>query len=341
MSGRHTDDDGNGVADFAEQRREVEERYATVRPMRAGAPGPLTGATMRAALAAVGAVGKQIKSFDELAAGAVDALRQAPAGLTSAGASAFLATAAVESAWFRTTTEYGSGQRYAPYIGRTFVQLTWRENYLGFGRWCKNKGLVADADTFANNPRSLSDFQWAWLGAVYYFEMHGLWRYANADNFLAVSQAVNGGDGRIGTSFTPNSWTERKAMYRVFLAANITPPSAKPAVETAKGLPEMIERQLVPGDNIGTIVCPVGTNTSALVKAAWVSVRCAGGVHGTVWFQRSADSDGPAPGAGTPFVVGAKSAARPWAAVPDGTEYLEYSLNASGPGSLLIELAPR
>lgn len=330
---RHEDLDGNGVADYAER------EYTHVRPLRAGVTGPLTGTTLRAALAAVGAVGKQIKSFDELAAGANTALAAAPAGLTPAGAAAFLATCAVESAWFRTTTEYGTGQRYAPYIGRTFVQLTWRENYLGFGRWCKNKGLVTDADTFANEPATLSSFEWAWLGAVYYFEMHGLWRYANQDNFLAVSQAVNGGDKRIGTSFVPNSWTERRAMYRVFLAANIAPPS--PAAATpAKGLPQMLERPLIAGGNRGTIVCPVG-KASGLVAWAWVSVRAQGGVTGTVWFQTSADSDGPPPGAGAPFQVAAKHARRAAVQIPDGTDFLEWDLSAAGPGSLLIELAPK
>jgi hypothetical protein len=310
-----------------------------VRPLRAGVTGPLTGTTLRAALAAVGAVGKQVKSFDELAAGANTALAAAPAGLTPAGAAAFLATCAVESAWFRTTTEYGTGQRYAPYVGRTFVQLTWRENYLGFGRWCKNKGLVTDADTFANEPATLSGFQWAWLGAVYYFEMHGLWRYANADNMLAVSQAVNGGDRRIGTSFVPNSWTERRAMYRVFLAANIALPSAASATP-AKGLPQMIERELFAGQNRGTVVCPVG-RASGLVAGAYISVRAQGGVAGNVYFQTSADSDGAPPGAGEPFKVAAKNARRAWSPVPDGTEYLEWDLTTGGPGSLLIELAPK
>jgi hypothetical protein len=192
---------------------------------------PLSGTAVRAALAAVAAVGKQIKSFDELAAGANDALRQAPAGLTPAGAAAFMATAAVESAWFRTTTEYGSGQRYAPFVGRTFVQLTWKENYAGFGKWCKAKGLVTDADVFVKNPGSLSDFRWAWLGAVYYFEAHGIWRWANAGDFRAVSQAVNGGNGRVGTSFVPNGWKERQAMYAVFLGVGggLLPSGAAPA----------------------------------------------------------------------------------------------------------------
>lgn len=192
----------------------------------------LSGATVRAALAAVGAVGSQIRSFDELAAGAEDALRQAPAGLTPAGAAAFLATCAVESAWFRTTTEYGSGQRYAPFIGRTFVQLTWEGNYRDFGAWCHRRGLVDDPAVFVKNPASLSDFRWAWLGAVFFFEANGIWRWANAGNFMAVSQAVNGGNGRVGTAFVPNHWRERQAMYLVFRAvgdALVPAPSAPQA----------------------------------------------------------------------------------------------------------------
>lgn len=216
--GKHEDADHDGVADWAETAH-----------FRSAAATALTGAVIKAALSKVGAVGKQIVSFDELATGATGALKQAPAGLSAAGCAAFLATCAVESAWFRTTTEYGSGQRYAPYIGRTFVQLTWKENYAGFGRWCKGRGLVDDIDVFVKNPASLSDLSWAWLGPVYYFETHGLWRYANADNFLAVSQAVNGGDAKIGTSFVPNSWTERQATYRAFLAANIAPPTPQEA----------------------------------------------------------------------------------------------------------------
>lgn len=194
---------------------------------------PLSGSTVQAALAAVRAVGKQLKGFDELAAGADAALRQAPPGLTRAGAAAFLATCAVESAYFRTTTEYGKGQRYAPYIGRTFVQLTWEANYRGFGRWCRDKGLLTDPDQFVKAPASLSDYRWAWLGAVYFFEANGIWRWANAGNFRAVSQAVNGGNGRVGTSFTPNGWRERQAMYAVFHAVGqgLLPTPERPQVQ--------------------------------------------------------------------------------------------------------------
>lgn len=203
----------------------------------------LTGAVVREALAAVGAVGKQLRSFDELAAGASAALRQAPSGLTAAGAAAFLATCAVESAWFRTTVEYGSGQRYAPYVGRTFVQLTWEANYHGFGRWCHGRGLVADPLVFVRDPVQLGAYQFAWLGPVFYFETTRLWEWANAGDFRRVSQAVNGGRGRAGTEFTPNGWSDRQAMYEVFLraGAGLLPgrPSPRPAPTTAEEVDDM------------------------------------------------------------------------------------------------------
>lgn len=177
---------------------------------------PVTGSTIRAALASVGAVGGQIASFDELAAGADDALRQAPA-LTPEGAAAFLATCAQESAYFRTTTEYGGTKRYDPYRGRTFTQITWESNYRDFGRWCHARGIPVDPEHFVRNPVALGELRWAWLGPIQYWEENGIWRWANPGDFLAVSQAINGGNGRVGTSFIPHGWRERQAMYAAFL----------------------------------------------------------------------------------------------------------------------------
>lgn len=190
----------------------------------------LSGAAVRTALAAVGALGGQMRSLDELAAGANDALRQAPRGLTPAGAASFLATMAQESAYFRTTTEYGSRLRYDPYRGRTFEMITWRENYSAFGRWCRARGLVADPDVFVKDPPALSDYRFAWVGGVWYFEATDLWGWANAGDHRRVSQAVNGGRGRAGTSFVPNHWPQRDAMYRAFrLAGDALLPTGGPS----------------------------------------------------------------------------------------------------------------
>lgn len=179
----------------------------------------LTGTVIRQALASVGALGGQMFTFDQLAADAASALRTAPK-LTVPGAAGFLATLAMESAWFRTTQEYTSANtaRYDPYRGRTFIQLTFADNYRLFGQWCAQHGLVSDPHIFVTNPASLAAERWAWLGGVFFMEHNGLWRYANAGEFLHLSQGVNGGTGRIGTSFVPYGWAQRKTMYDTFLA---------------------------------------------------------------------------------------------------------------------------
>lgn len=174
----------------------------------------LSGTVVRAALTAIGALGRQVATPESLAAGAADALRRAP-DLTVAGAAAFLATCAQESAYFRTTTEYGQNLRYDPYRGRTFTQITWQVNYRDFGRWCHARQLVSDPEKFVKNPAALGELQWAWLGPIQYWEDNGIWRWANSGDFLTVSQAINGGNARVGTSFVPHGWAQRQAMYAV------------------------------------------------------------------------------------------------------------------------------
>lgn len=179
----------------------------------------ITGATVLAALRTVGAGSRLIEPAAELAAGADGALRQVPPGLTPAGAASWLATMAQESDYFRTTTEYGGPKRYDPYRGRTFEQITWRDGYAGFGRWCRDRGLVADENVFVDRPTDLADHRWAWLGGVWFFEEKGLWRYANAGDHWSVSQGVNRGVGAIGTDRAPNHWDARRRMFDAFLAA--------------------------------------------------------------------------------------------------------------------------
>lgn len=176
----------------------------------------LSGSDIRNALSAVpGAVGGQMRSFDELAAGANAALAQAPLGLTAEGAAAFLATMAQESAWFRTTEEYAKNGRYAPYIGRTFQQVTWKDNYRAFGKWLNDKGLLNDTEYFVNNPKALADYKWAWLGGVWYFEYKLLWDEANSGDFLGVQKGVNLGSPK--SPHTPAGWATRKKAYDGFL----------------------------------------------------------------------------------------------------------------------------
>lgn len=243
---------------------------------------PLTAAHIQKALSAVGALGSQMKSAAELASGANGALAQAPSGLTEEGAAAFLATLTQESDYLRTTTEYGRGQRYAPYIGRTFEQVTWRENYAAFGKWCKDKGLVSDADYFVDNPARLSDYKWAWLGGVWYFQHAGLWKYANRGDFKAVSQGVNGGVGRIGTSFTPNGWTHRHAMYRAYLLAGS---ALLPDGKAAPGKPKPAARKITVDGHFGpgtarALQGLAGTPQDGVISGQPKTIR---GKHAKTW----------------------------------------------------------
>lgn len=133
---------------------------------------------------------------------------------------ALLSECLVESAWFRTTTEYGNGtlswqHAYAPYIGRTGIQLTWRSNYAAFGAWAKRKGLVSDAGVFVDHPQKLGDLEWFALGAIYYFTVptfSGKPLYEYAGNIDQVGKAVN-----LGNPFstaTPNGAPQRRAAYQ-------------------------------------------------------------------------------------------------------------------------------
>lgn len=247
----------------------------------------LSGATLRGVLSALGAISTKrppVRSFDDLAAGADLALRAAPAGLTVRGAASFLATAAQESDYFRTMTEYGTGQRYAPYTGRGFVQVTWESNYAAFGSWCKARGLVDDANLFVRNPAALDDYRWAWLTATWYFDVTRLWDWANAGDHLRVSQAVNGGRKRAGTDFVPNHWPARQKAYAAFLAVGTallpSGPTPAPAVPPApRGGTEMpielyfFNDQWKPDPNglnwRGRADVEVD-GTSGVIEAAWV-----------------------------------------------------------------------
>ena len=201
----------------------------------------ISGAQIRSVLASVGTVGGQVTTFDSLAGGANDALKRLQAAngkpLTVAQCAAFLATLAQESGYFRTTTEYGSGQTYAPYVGRTFEQLTWRANYAAFGAWAKQMGVVTDANVFVNNPAALSGLSYSWLGGVWYWiarrsswgEYNSMLDVAATGSILLVSRAVNAGNPN--SSITPYGMAERTAMFNAFkaLGTSILPGTSAPA----------------------------------------------------------------------------------------------------------------
>lgn len=199
---------------------------------------PITAAQLQSTVSGIetGAGSGQMRSWAQLAKDLNAALAQAKseAGgtLTVQGAAAYAGTLAQESAYFRTTQEYGNNLRYDPYRGRTFVGVTWKTGYLSYGQRAHGKGWVSSDDYFVKNPVKLADYKYAWDGGLWAFKAIGLWSYANSGNFLAVSNGINRGDP--SASGYPNGWSKRQACYNAFLAlgSDLLPDGSAPAPKT-------------------------------------------------------------------------------------------------------------
>ncbi|MFT9573078.1 M15 family metallopeptidase [Mycobacteroides abscessus] len=130
----------------------------------------------------------------------------------------WLAQIGHESDGFNATEEYKKDGRYAPYIGRTWIQITWDYNYRAFSEWCFDRGLVPSRDYFVVNYRELADLKWAGIGASWYWtEQRPMNDLVDAGNnavwktdlgtfrgFEAVTAAINGGT---------NGLTDRRDRY--------------------------------------------------------------------------------------------------------------------------------
>lgn len=117
----------------------------------------------------------------------------------------FMAQLAHESAHFRTTREFASGNAYEGrkdlgnvqpgdgprYRGRGLIQTTGRANY----REARDdiRKIVPEAPDFEQQPMALEQFPWALLSAVSYWRRRDINRFADRDDIRAVTRAVNGG----------------------------------------------------------------------------------------------------------------------------------------------------
>ena len=122
---------------------------------------------------------------------------------TLEGKAVVIAQTMVESNYYRDTREikarpgtdlHRNQQRYAPYYGAGFVQVTWKSGYAGFGAWAKREGLAKDANYFVNNPAKLGDKKWAWSTVEYYFVTNDLVGRANQGQNERVGMAIHAGD---------------------------------------------------------------------------------------------------------------------------------------------------
>ena len=132
-------------------------------------------------------------------------LSQVTAGLTLAHCNnpkriaMWLAQIGEESGSFVYTEEINKSGPYAPFIGRTWIQITWQANYAAFGKWAKLQNLVDDENTFVNNPTSLADPKWAGIGPAWYWTVARPTINSLCDNgdVVGVTQLINGGQNGI------------------------------------------------------------------------------------------------------------------------------------------------
>lgn len=123
----------------------------------------------------------------------------------------FLAQCGHESDGFATTEEYAKDGPYAPYIGRTWIQITWESNYAAFGKWAAAQGLIDDPDYFVNNPTALADLKWAGIGAAWYWTVARptINSLCDQGDIVSVTQLINGGQ---------NGIDDRRARYQQAIA---------------------------------------------------------------------------------------------------------------------------
>ena len=182
----------------------------------------LSASHITGALKAAGANGGQILSHEAIANLFNEAMIRFGDGQfdTPNKVAALVSESMMESAFFRTTEEYNTTRGdYQPYRGRTFIQITWKDNYAEFGKWCFNKGLVSDPNYFVKNPTRLEDLKWATVGPVWYFtqkRFHGKPLTAYANSIGQVGKAVNLGDPF--SRYVPNGWRAREDAYRAVRA---------------------------------------------------------------------------------------------------------------------------
>lgn len=159
------------------------------------------------------------------------ALAQCDQGNVQRRVAMWLAQIGWESGGFVYTEEIDKTGDYAPYIGRTWIQITWQSNYQAFGIWCGQQGLIDsdDVDQFVIDPESLADPQWAGIGAAWFWITphagHNLINDdADAGDVTAVTETINGGDN--GLQGRIDRYNQAIALGdRLLLLINATPPA--------------------------------------------------------------------------------------------------------------------
>lgn len=205
----------------------------------------ITAQMVRAAVTALGgSESAMLQTPEAVAAGFNDALDNTFGRSilsTRERAAQLIAQTAQETGGYRLIKEGGMNPsvRYWPYIGRGWIQVTWRDGYLSFGRFMKKWGVITDENLFVNNPSALEDLKYAPYTAVWEFTYksfnpHGnLFGWCNAPTAPeVVGRIIN--TGNPWTTFKVNGQALRLKAYYAVLAVTPKPVSRAAIVAPMK-----------------------------------------------------------------------------------------------------------
>ena len=151
-------------------------------------------------------------------------------------------------------TQPGDGKRFK---GRGPIQLTGRNNYGAFGRWCRSVGLVSDANYFVNNPAQVATSGWGFLAAAWYWTVArpNLNAQADAGDIVAATKSINGGTN--GLADRTRRWNDCRAIGAALVSGINTVLSGETELDMAT-LNEVadIVRKYVPSGLFGTVTIP-------------------------------------------------------------------------------------
>jgi predicted chitinase len=176
----------------------------------------------------------------------------------------WLAQIGLESDGFQATEEYqkdgpGWTDDRRTYLGRTWIQITWRSNYLGFSQWAHAQGLVPTDTYFVDNPGELADAKWAAIGPAWYWtvERPQINDLCDASDLIGVTRAINGGtnglEDETGQLGRRTRYNQALALGDELLALTAT---TRDEDEMAGWTTELVQRAMVLMENQTGVMRP-------------------------------------------------------------------------------------
>ncbi|WP_155293634.1 glycoside hydrolase family 19 protein [Rhodococcoides fascians] len=157
-------------------------------------------------------------------------------------------------------TQQGDGRRFK---GRGPIQVTGRHNYGKLSEWAHSKGIVDSPTKFVDNPQLLSQPEYGFLGAVWYWTVaRDMNSFADNRDLIGATRAVNGGQ---------NGIDDRRVFY--YRALNLGEAILPSAEEFPVSIADEVKNQLTgspkPGEypgwpQLGDFVEPQRTVVNAL-----------------------------------------------------------------------------